>query len=76
MAMPFRERPLVVMDVSLLDKIYLGLSHGEAVDRAVGLARTCRRYQGDFVLLWHNDQLWTPTDREAYLAILDGCRES
>ncbi len=69
-----KERPLMVMDVSLLGAHYLDLSHRDAVDHALGLARTCRHYRGDFVLLWHNDHLRTPEDREAYLAILDGCR--
>ncbi len=69
-----KERPLMVMDVSLLGAHYLGLSHRDAVTHALGLARTCRHYRGDFVLLWHNDRLRTPEDREAYLAILDGCR--
>ena len=71
-----RERPLMVMDTTLLAKPLLGLPHEVAVRVALDIASTCRRYQGDFVLLWHNCRLRTAADREAYLAVLDGCRNS
>ncbi len=50
-----RERPLVVMDASLLEYQQVPLDAvPEAVER---LARTVRRFDGEMTLLWHNDRL-------------------
>ena len=65
-----RERPLVVMDVSLFSRRYLGLSRAHARREIVSLADEVRRYDGDFVLLWHNDTLMTIADRRFYESIV------
>jgi hypothetical protein len=49
------EVPLIVMDGTL--RQYRRLSPDEAVDRVLALARTCRRVEGVFTLLWHNSSL-------------------
>ena len=65
-----RERPLIVMDVSLLNRDYMGLDHEQAWHQATRLLETCRRHQGDFVLLWHNNNLASARDRALYLRLL------
>src|SRR5262249_14694223 len=50
-----RERPLVVMESSLLT--YMGYSLDAAEQKVLELMATCRRYRGDFTLLWHNHVL-------------------
>lgn len=51
-----RERPLVAMDVTFLSPLYRGNRTPREVVEEIGmLAATCRRYQGDFTLLWHNN---------------------
>jgi len=63
-----RERPLMVMDATLLEGKYMGLDHDEATERARGLRETCLRFGGDFTLLWHNSYLRSP----AAWGVLDG----
>lgn len=60
-----RERPLVVMEASLLEYQQLGL---DAVPGAVArLADRVRRHDGDLTLLWHNDRLLSRRARRSYL---------
>ncbi len=50
-----REKPLIVMEVSLLG--YEKLSLDESVQRIQSLKNTVKRYNGDFVFLWHNSSV-------------------
>lgn len=63
-----RERPLVVMDATLLEGKYMGLDNDEATERARSLRATCARFGGDFSLLWHNSYLRSPAEWR----VLDG----
>jgi hypothetical protein len=64
-----RERPLVAMDVALLDRERLT---GEAaLERLAELKRHCRRFDGDFTLLWHNSRFVNGGERSLYEAALD-----
>jgi len=63
-----RERPTMVMDVTLLS--YMGLSMARAEREAVGLVETVRRFSGDFGLLWHNHLLVGNNTRRLYLRVL------
>jgi hypothetical protein len=65
------ERPLIAMDVTLLDPNYMGLDHVAALEHIARLANQCRAYQGDFVLLWHNTQLIDRRDRRLYADVVD-----
>jgi hypothetical protein len=67
--LPLRERPLVAMEASAFD--YLGLGEEETLTSFSELKELCRRFDGDFVLLWHNDRLVTQRDRRLYEAVLD-----
>lgn len=71
-ALGVRERPLIVMECSVIDDAYLGLGDGEAARAAmVALKQTCRRFAGDFTLLWHNSRLATARQRQLYMDVLD-----
>lgn len=67
-----RERPLVLMDKALLQ-------HRDIDDQACRsreeiareLKEECRRYGGDFTVLWHNSQLENEEARELYRHILN-----
>ena len=63
-----RERPLVVMEVALLDRQQL--SREDALDSVLSLKRRCELFGGDFTLLWHNSRLLLRKDRELYREIL------
>ncbi len=51
------ERPLCVMEVSLFSEQYMGLSQAEALAKIRQMIHRVRRYNGEFVLLWHNSNL-------------------
>ncbi len=60
-----RERPLIVMEDSVIS--YMKLGHTEAaLDYMRGLKETCRLFDGDFTLLWHNSSFRFSKDREFY----------
>ncbi len=63
-----RERPLIAMDTTFVQHLDLG---DGALAAMVALKETCRKYDGDFVLLWHNNRLQTSRDRRLYEAVLD-----
>ena len=50
-----RIRPLIAMECTIIDKIYLGLgiSH-ESLNKFLELRNSCERVDGVFTLLWHN----------------------
>ena len=50
-------RPLAVMDCSLEEKKYMGLSAGEASAYCLGLAEEVKKAGGELTLLWHNTSL-------------------
>lgn len=64
-----RERPLIVMEVALFDR--LKLSEAQAMERIAGLVQACKRYRGDFVCLWHNSQLASRREQRFYQDVLD-----
>jgi hypothetical protein len=66
-----RERPLIAMDCSVMDAEYQNLGASiAAFDYLKALKDTCRRYEGEFTLLWHNTRLWEPADASLYHAIV------
>ncbi|WP_037353049.1 polysaccharide deacetylase family protein [Selenomonas sp. FC4001] len=65
------EHPLIIMDGTLYDDDYMGLSHDEAMPVIKKLADECKKYNGEFVILWHNTMLDDKNEREFYSAMLD-----
>jgi hypothetical protein len=61
------ERPLHFMETTLFDR---GVDAATAAASAVRLYETCKRYGGEFVLLWHNDSLASRHRRAAYAELL------
>ena len=48
------EKPLIVMETSLLHSKYLGLSMEQAQIVIFDLMEKCKKYYGTFSILWHN----------------------
>jgi len=67
-----RERPLIVMDASVLD--YMRGSWGQFKDEAIRFADIVRKYNGDFTLLCHNSRLSKADAMETYEEILRSIR--
>lgn len=65
-----RERPLIVMDGTLFAKQYMHLDIASAYSLVAQLITQCRRYNGIFTILWHNDSFAYPALRKFYRRIL------
>jgi len=63
-----RERPLVVMEVAVLDRQQL--SRDQSLDEVLSLRKRCELFGGDFTILWHNSRLLLRADRALYAEIL------
>lgn len=66
-----RERPLIVMEQTVLHPQYLGLDPWEAwvlIDR---LRERCRMFDGEFVMLWHNSQLVDQGETDLYRRLVE-----
>lgn len=66
------ERPLVVMEASLLANKYMNLSISKAKEKALELKKECVKYDGTFSVLWHNNEFSDCEKRELYINILEG----
>lgn len=66
-AINLRIRPLIAMEATIIDPIYLGLGLGQqALERFEALKAACAKVQGCFTLLWHNSSLVRLEQRELY----------
>lgn len=54
-ALRLRERPLVVMEGTLLSKTYMRLEPTKATDCVKAMMSQCKTYGGELTLLWHNN---------------------
>lgn len=50
------EHPLIVMETTLSSPSCMNLDENEAFEYCQKLISQTRRYNGEFVVLWHNDQ--------------------
>lgn len=66
-----RQRPLLLMDVSLISNRYMSLNYEDAYNEASKIVFECKKYNGDFTILWHNSELDTNEKTDLYLSILD-----
>ena len=65
------ERPLIVMEGSVLDSKYMGMQDFEsAVNYMQKLKNQCSMFGGEFVLLWHNSRLTTSWEKKMYQEVL------
>jgi hypothetical protein len=67
------QRPLIVMECSVIAERYLGLGYGPAaLDLIQQLQQRCRAVGGQFTLLWHNSHFTRADDRELYRQVVMG----
>ncbi len=65
------ERPLVLMETTVVDRGYLGLGCGdEAAALMHRLREKCHRFGGTFSLLWHNSNFFDGRARALYRSLL------
>ncbi|MBU2538843.1 MAG: polysaccharide deacetylase family protein [Proteobacteria bacterium] len=66
-----RQRPLIVMESSVIAKRYMGMGYSDAaLELMKSYKRICHRFGGDFTLLWHNSHLMTEHDKRFYSALV------
>lgn len=66
-----KERPLIVMDGSIVDEAYMGLRLTEKAFEKIKLYfRRCRLFNGDFTLLWHNSSLASDKAKSFYKDVI------
>ena len=63
------ERPLIVMEASVLGEQYMNLNEQQALDSIMTWKQMCNMYKGVFTLLWHNSSFDSPEKWEMYTAI-------
>ena len=63
------EEPLIVMDTTYAS--YLRCSRREYIASVIELASICRRFEGDFVGLWHNCKLASKRAKSDFKTIVD-----
>ncbi|MFN8186642.1 MAG: polysaccharide deacetylase family protein [Gaiellales bacterium] len=71
------EIPLALMDVTLAEERYLGLSARAAERHVLGLVSYAAAHGGGFSVLWHNDRFDPTTSRgwdRLYLRLIDAVR--
>ena len=68
-SLKLRQRPLIVMDGSIV--YYLGLGYSEeALDLINKLKIRSLKYGGDFVLLWHNTMISTVEEERFFMRLI------
>lgn len=65
-----REYPLTVMECSGLAERYMNLSYEEMLVRCRSLKEKVQKYQGIFVILWHNTSFMKAEDVACYQELL------
>ena len=65
-----RERPLIVMDGTLINSGYMGLDYHESTKIVQNISNMCKLMKGKFTLLWHNGKLVTRRNRDLYNKII------
>ncbi|MFL1455732.1 polysaccharide deacetylase family protein [Marinobacter sp. GN3S48] len=67
-----RIRPLVVMECTVIDQMYLGLGVSEAADQRIRLLKErSRSVKGTFGLLWHNSYFDDTACKSIYESIIE-----
>lgn len=66
------QKPLILMESSVLDVPYLALGHSEeAKSLMLNLKEQCRIYDGNFRFLWHNCHLGSQADRHFFKLLIE-----
>lgn len=67
-----KQRPLIVMECTIIDNMYMGLGYSEkALEVMQDLKQKCLKYNGNFSLLWHNSHFKTKEDKKFFEEIIN-----
>ncbi|MDO4729274.1 MAG: polysaccharide deacetylase family protein, partial [Bacteroidota bacterium] len=66
-----KQRPLVVMECTVMDEQYMNIKNTNDVSAAIlALKNKCFKYNGNFSLLWHNSRLRTVLEKDIFKQIV------
>lgn len=65
-----RIKPLIAMEVSMFSKKYMNLNNDKVLEVTKLLRDNCKRFGGKFSLLWHNNNLSKPIEKNLYSQII------
>ncbi len=69
---PILVLPLTVMEVTVIDDVYMGLGTGEvAFYRIDRIRNACKKVNGVFTLLWHNSRLVEYSEKKLFQRIIE-----
>lgn len=70
-ALNLKQRPLVVMECSIIDNHYMGLGYTQkAKNEFLKYKHRCQQFNGNFTLLWHNSHFLTEKDKIFYKELI------
>ena len=64
------EKPLIVMEQSVLSKRYQGMRNESALEVMLKFKGLCKKFNGEYTLLWHNSSLNKESEREIYKELI------
>jgi len=66
-----KQRPLIVMECSLIDDTYMGYGYTEKTLNTINsLKEQCKKYNGNFTLLWHNNHFNSKDDKKLFKRVV------
>lgn len=71
-SLSLKERPLIVMDVTIFRQQYMNLNPAsqDTLDALVLLKRRCVQFNGKFTILWHNPSFANTHQKQLYQQVL------
>jgi hypothetical protein len=66
-----KQRPLIVMEKSIISSRYEALGYSDkSMERFLYFKKICYKFDGDFVLLWHNSSFNNHSDKVFYRRVI------
>ena len=69
-SLPLKIRPLIAMDAAII-RHFKRFGMLSTISEVKYYVNECRKYNGNFSLLWHNSELWNNRLRRLYTQVLD-----
>lgn len=71
-AMQLKQRPLILMECTIISKAYEGLGLSEqALERFAYFESVCKMFDGDYTLLWHNSFFSKRNSKNFYAKVIE-----
>jgi len=72
-SMKLSQRPLVLMECSVIDQVYLGMGYSQkTLEYMKMIKQRCYQFNGDFTLLWHNSFFRNTESANFYQQLIEG----